>query len=83
MTSQADRRFYLIFLHNLPPQQLASTQDLVQSYLDQLTKRAKNGDWWRPIEFTDDEDGRVVCAYSVYAIAGVVQGALVPEGGTP
>ena len=80
MTEQADQRLYLIFLHNQPPQQLVSSKDLVKSYLDQLEERAKKGDWWRPIQFTED-DGRVTCAYPAYGIAGVVQGAIAPKEG--
>jgi hypothetical protein len=78
MKDQADLRLYLIFLHNQPPQQLMSSRDLVKDYLDQLKERAKKGDWWWPIQFTED-DGRVSCAYPAYGIAGVVQGGLVPK----
>lgn len=82
MSDQAERRLYLIFLQGSAPQQLASTQDLLKSYLDQLKERAKKGDWWNPITFADDEDGRIVCAYPAYGILGVVQGGIAPAGGS-
>lgn len=79
-TKEAERRMFLIFLENNPPQSLASSQDLVKAWLDQLEDRSKKGDWWRPIEFRDDDTGQIVCAYSPYKLIGVVQGGIAPKG---
>lgn len=84
-TDKSEKRSYLIFVVNNPPQILHSSIDLVQTWLDQLRNRAANGEWWRPITFEDDETGATICAYTPNHLIGIVQGALAPKetGETP
>ena len=73
------RHLYLVFLEGAAPQQLASRQQLVELYLKHLQDCAKRAEWHHPFVILDDETGDPVCAYNVYKISGVVQGALINE----
>lgn len=70
------QKAYLLFVTGNPPQRLFSTVDLIASFQSQLKDRAKTGDWWRPIEFVDDTDNRVVAVYAASAIIGIVEGVI-------
>jgi hypothetical protein len=67
---------YLIFVRDNPPQRVMSSENLIRQWENQLEQRAKKGDWWRPIKFTD-ETNAVVAAITCHDIISIIQGAAV------
>lgn len=72
-------KMYMLIIRNNPIQTLSSTVDLIDQWKKALVERAKKQEWWRPIEFVDEES-KVVAAYNPGDIMGIIQGVRVaPE----
>ena len=74
-------RVYVIFVKENPPQQIVSTTDLVQSFLQQWEEIQNDSAWNRFIVFKDDETGEVVSAYTPYSIIAVHRGMVMKNQG--
>lgn len=66
---------YTIFPAVGPPLCISSTIDLVWAWRLALENRSKYKDWWRPIDFAD-EDGKIIASFATNGIIGIVQGAV-------
>lgn len=64
---------YLVYLKHHQPQKFFSTIDFIDIYLRQLKDRAKEGDWWNPIMFKDEE-GLIVATYIAQEVVAVIRG---------
>jgi hypothetical protein len=69
---------YMIFVSHCPPLNLASSVDLIAVWHKQLAKCADRKDWWRPIDF-EDEDGKVVVSLHSHTILGIIQGTIAAK----
>ena len=70
---------FVLFIQGNAPQIVRTTVDLVEQYTNQIQDRAKKGDWWRPLEFLDDDKKTTIAAYQASAILGIVRGEVPPK----